>query len=170
QLGLQARRNVRMPVIKPELPVSVGRRALRLVQHAPVSREFRMKWCAGQRSVEHELVEVGVVSYGMLDDLVDVFWRVLFEPDDRRPQDTDSVRLEFANQSERVDSIELCVRAVLSLHPHPYPGDTQGDELLDGIRLDDSGRAEYIQHPRLIMLLHQFQQPQRSLTMEEEIL
>ena len=65
-----------MPVIEPELPVSVGQRTLGLVQHASLGREFRVKRRARQGHVEHELVEVGVVPYGVLDDLVDVLRRV----------------------------------------------------------------------------------------------
>ena len=65
----------------------------------------------------------------------------VFEPDDRRPQDADSVRLKFANQGKRVNSIELRVLTVLALHAHPDPGDAQGDELFDRIRLDARRRS-----------------------------
>ena len=48
-----------MPVIKAELPMCVGNGTLRLVQHQPLSGQYRMKWCARQGHVKHKLVEIG---------------------------------------------------------------------------------------------------------------
>ena len=53
---------------------------------------------------------------------------------------------------------------------HPHPGDAQADQLVDGVRREHVGRAEDVERPGLVVLLHQFQQPQRPLAVQQEVL
>ena len=65
--------------------------------------------------------------------------------------------------------VSFAVLAVAALDAHPHPGDAQADELVDGVGAQHVGRAEHVERPRLAVLLHQFQQPQGPLAVEEEV-
>ena len=140
------------------------------VLHLALGGQLGVQRRAGDRRVEHELVEVGVVPGRMLDRRVDVLRRVLFQADDRRTQHADAVRLQLADQVEGVDPLQLDVLAVAALDAHPHPGNAQADELIDGVRTQHVGRAEDVQGPGLVVLLHQLQQAQGPLAVQQEVL
>ena len=84
QFRFLAVRDVRVPVVENELPVDVAHLVLAFVLHPSLGRQFSVKWRTRNRSVEHELVEVGGVTHGAVDDSVDIRWSLIFQPDDRR--------------------------------------------------------------------------------------
>ena len=170
EVAFHARGNVRMAIVEDQLPVDVARVALAGRLHPPLGLELGVQRRAGDGRVEHELVEVGVVAGGVVDRLVDVFRRVVFQADDRRAQHADAVRLELADQREGVDALELDVLAVAAFDAHPHPGNAQADQLLDRVRAEDVGGAEDVERPCLVVLPHQFQEPQGALAVEEEVL
>ena len=102
---------------------------------------------AGDGRVEHELVEVGIVADGVVDGVVDVLRRVVFQADDRRAEDADAVRLQFADQLEGIDAGQFGILAVAAFDAHPHPGDAQADQLLDGVGAQHVGRAEHVERP-----------------------
>ena len=71
--------------------------------------------------VKHELVKIGVVADGIVDDPVHVFGRVVFQADDGRAEDSDSMGLERSHQIHRVYVSEFFVGVVLSFQAHPHP-------------------------------------------------
>ena len=151
-LAFLAGGDVRMAVVEDELPVNVGQVILAGVLHPSLGRKLGVQRRAGDGRVEHELVEVGVVPGGVLDGLVDILRRVVFQADDRRAQHADAVRLQLAHQLEGVDALELGVLAVAAFNAHPHPGDAQADQLLDGVRANDVGGTEDIERPGLVVL------------------
>ena len=84
---------VRVAVVEDELPVNVAGVKFAFVFHHALGRKFRVQRRAGDGRVEHELVEVGIVSGGVVDRRVDVFQGVVLEADDRRAEHADAVRL-----------------------------------------------------------------------------
>ena len=64
----------------------------------------------------------------------------------------------------------LAVLAVAAFDAHPHPGDAQADELLDGVGAEHVGGAEDVERPGLVVLLHQLQQAQGPLAVEQEVL
>ena len=123
-----------MAIVEDQLPVDVALLELGRVLHLALGGQLGVQRRAGDRRVEHELVEVGIVPGRMLDRRVDVLRRVVFQADDRRAQHADAVRLQFADQFEGVDPLQFHVLAVAALDAHPDPGNAQADELIDGVR------------------------------------
>ena len=117
---------VRVAVVEDRLPVDVAEVILAFVLHHALGRQLGVQRRAGDGRVEHELVEVGIVADGVVDRLVDVFRRVVFQADDGRAQHADAVRLQFADQREGVDAGEFGVLAVACLRcpstPRRCPG------------------------------------------------
>ena len=153
ELAFHAVGDVRMAVVEDQLPVDVAGVELAGVLHQPLGRQLGVQRRAGDRRVEHELVEVGVVAGGVVDRRVDVFRRVVLQADDRRAQHADAVRLELADQREGVDALELDVAAVAAFDAHPDPGDAQADQLLDAVGAEHVGGAEDVERPGLVVLL-----------------
>ncbi len=144
---------VRMMEIESILAVRVGiidpryERALALV--------LGIEWSSGNRRVEHELVKIGFVRYGVVDHLIDIFRSVRFQPDNARSENPDPVGVEVEHELVRVHVPELGIGAVLAFQTHPNPRNAQPDQFIHGIRLDRAGRGEYIQGPGFPVLLHQ---------------
>ena len=84
---------------------------------------------------------------------------MLLQADDGRAQHADAVRLQGANEVERIDAPEFDILAALAFEPHPDPRDAQLDKLVRRIGVEDPGRTEYVKRPALVMLLLQLQQP-----------
>ena len=150
--------------------MDVRRIELALVFHPALLRQILVQRSAGNRRVQHELVEVRIVLDGSVDDSIDVLRCVIFQADDGRTQDADPVRLQFSDQFQGVRPVQLGVAAVLALDSHPDPRNSQADQLVDRIRTQHVRRAENVQGPGFVVLLHQFQQPQRTAPMQQEVL
>jgi hypothetical protein len=88
--------------VEAKLAVRVGGFALLFGEESAFGLVLPVEGCAGERGVEHELVELGVVGHGVLDGLVDSFWGVLRQAHDARAQDADAVGLEGVDQRARV--------------------------------------------------------------------
>ena len=142
-----------MAVVEDQLPVDVAEVVLALVLHQALGRKLGVQRRAGDRRVEHELVEVGVVPGGVVDRLVDVLGRVVFQADDRRAEHADAVRLQLADQLEGVDAGEFRVLAVAAFDAHPHPGDAQADQLVDRVGAEHVGGTEHVERPGLAVLL-----------------
>ncbi|OPZ95236.1 MAG: hypothetical protein BWY71_02303 [Planctomycetes bacterium ADurb.Bin412] len=166
---LHAGRNMGMPVVKPVLPVRIGQGALCFVENQSSGFQFPVERGTGKWHVKHELVEVRVVANGVVNGFIDIFRSVVFQADDGGSQHADAVRLKLPDHFHRIHAMKLSIPAALTLQSDPDPGNTQRDQLLHCVGTDRIGRAEYIKNPGLIVLLHQFQQPERPLAIEEEI-
>ena len=71
-----------MPEVEFVLPVDI--RELHICQQTPLIGHFLVQRRAGNRRIEHELVEVGRVADRRFDLLGDVLWRVMLQADDGR--------------------------------------------------------------------------------------
>ena len=162
--------DVGVAVVEAVLAVGIGGGELRFGKQRPVLAVPLMERRARVRGVEHELVKVGVVAHGVVDDSGHVLGRVVFQPDDGRAQDADPVFLQGSDELSRVHALELFVCAALALEAHPDPDDPQPHELLDRVGLQNPGGAEDIQRPALPVFLHQLQEAQRALAVQKEIL
>ena len=78
--------------------------------------------------------------------------------------------LQQLDKRPRIHPPKLVVGALLPFQTHPDPADSQSDELIDRIGLQDARGAEDINSPAFRMGLHQFQKPERPLLVEQEIL
>ena len=160
---------VRMTVIELELPVRIGQFVFLFILDGTLFRELGMKRRAGQGSVEHELMEVGVMAHCVVDCAMDIFRRMFFETDDRGTENANSVRLQLTNQLLRINSLEFGVLTLLAFQTHPDPGDAETYELFDAVGAQHVGRAKDVERPGLVVLLHQRQQPQRPLAVQEKV-
>jgi len=122
-LFLAAVPDVRVAVVEAVLPVGVGGREGRFGKERPVAAVHFVERRAGVRGIEHELVEVGVVAHGVIDDAVHVLGGVVLQADDGRAQDADAVFLQLPDEPPRVHILEFPVCASLSLEAHPDPDD-----------------------------------------------
>ena len=170
QLALAARGQRGVAVVEHGLAVDVGRVDLGVGPHAAGGGELGVQGRAGDRRVEHELVEVRPVPRRVVDDAVDVLRRMFLQADDARPQHADPVALEAADQLEGVDPGELLVRAFLALQAHPDPRHADADQLVRRVLPQGVGRAEDVEGPGFAVALHQLQQAQGAGAMEQEVL
>ena len=161
--------DVRVAVVEAVLAVGVGGGELRFGQERAVAAVPFVQGRARVRRVEHELVEIGVVAHGVVDDAVHVLRGVGFQADDRRAQDADAVVLQLHDETARVHVLELSVTASLALQPHPDPDDPHAHQLLHRVGLQDPGGAEDVQGPALAVSLHQLQKPEGALAVQEEV-
>src|SRR6185369_14859440 len=74
--------------VEPVLPVDVGQVYVR--QHSPLAAHLGEQRRARYRRVEHELVEIGIVRYRVLDLVVNILRGMVLQPDDRRAQQLDA--------------------------------------------------------------------------------
>ena len=170
ELGFLAVLDVRMAVIELQLPVGIGHQGFGIAQQRAVGLVFGVQRRAGNGRVKHELVELGVVADRVIDHFVDVLRRMLFQADDARTEHANPVRLQLANQGNGVGSGQLRVAGVLALQAEPHPVDSQADQLFHRVSPQDVDGAEDVQAPRLAVPLHQVQQPECPLLVEQEVL
>ena len=113
-----------VPIVEDRLAVDVAQLVLALVLHHALGRKLGVQRRAGDGRVEHELVEVGVVPGGVLDGLVDVLRRVVFQADDRRAQHADAVRLQLATSlkvSMPVSFVYWLLQPSMPIHTQEMP-------------------------------------------------
>ena len=169
EFGFLSVLDVRVMEVEAQLSMRIGRRQLTQVTHRSLGHVFLKQRSARNGCVEHELVEFRAVIDRVLDGRVDVLGRVFLQSDDARTQHAYAMLSQPANKFNRVDARQLLVLRVLSFQSHPHPGDTQGHQLLDRVLLQDIRRAEQVERPRFVVLLHLLQQLERAWSVDQKI-
>ena len=97
--------DVRVTKIETILPMGIGRRKNLFGQKRALLAVLLEKRCPRNRGVEHKLMEIGIVAYGMFHDCLDVLGRVVLQTNDGGPEDANAVRLEVFYQGVCVDAL-----------------------------------------------------------------
>src|ERR1035437_7260248 len=140
------------------------------IDQAPLFGHLEIERRAGDRRVEHELVQIGLVRDGALDLLDDVFRRVMFQTDDGGAEQHDAVFAQFAGKLHGIGAIQLGVVGARGFEAQPDGGDADFHQLFVGVLGDRVGGRENVERPALAGGFHEGQQFHDAALLEQEVL
>src|ERR1017187_10233620 len=119
------------------------------VEQAPLPGHLGIERRTGDRGVEHELVQIGLVGEGMLDLFVNVLRRMVFQADDSGAEQHDAVLAQFAGELQGIGAIQLGVVGARGFQAQPDGGDADLGQFLIGVLGDGVGGRENVECPAL---------------------
>src|SRR6266567_4577610 len=142
---------------------------LNVGEQTTLSGHLLVKRRAGNRRVEHELVEVGLIADCRFDFFDDVVWRVVLKSDNGRALHAYAVFAKLARELGNVVTLQLAVAGLGGLQTHPYPGNAEFDQFQHGVFSNRIGGSKDRKLPALLCFLHALQQAHGTCTVKQEV-